>query len=141
VTASYGSPPRRVIDTDVFSFIFQGRPLAAQYRRHLIDTTPVLCFQSVAELLQGAYAANWGSDALRRLRATIQLYEVAYVSDNAIEHFARIRAQRRREGRELKVGDAWIAATALWLGCPVVTHNARDFGGIPGLLVITEAGA
>lgn len=140
MTASYGSPPRRVIDTDVFSFILQGRPLAAQYRRHLIDTAPVLCVQSFAELLQGAYAANWGAEAQRRLRATIQLYEIAYVSVDTIEHFARIRAHRR-EGRELKVGDAWIAATALWLGCPVVTHNARDFGGIPGLLVITEAGA
>jgi predicted nucleic acid-binding protein len=34
--------------------------------------------------------------------------------------------------------DAWIAATALEQGYLLVTHNARDFHGIPGLTTITE---
>lgn len=55
------------------------------------------------------------------------------------EHFAQLRSRRRRIGREIETADAWIAATALWLQCPVVTHNRRDFSDIPWLDVISEA--
>jgi predicted nucleic acid-binding protein len=34
--------------------------------------------------------------------------------------------------------DAWIAATALYLNAPLVTHNAAHFRDVPGLHVITE---
>ena len=38
----------------------------------------------------------------------------------------------------LGVDDAWIAATAVAHGCPLVTHNPNDFTGITGLHTITE---
>ena len=39
----------------------------------------------------------------------------------------------------MAVADCWIAATALEHGLELVTHNPRDFAGIPGLIIITEA--
>jgi len=41
--------------------------------------------------------------------------------------------------RPISVQDAWIAATALRHGCPLVTHNRDDFAKITGLTVISEA--
>jgi len=38
----------------------------------------------------------------------------------------------------IQVADAWIAATALALDVPLVTHNAVDFEGIEGLEILTE---
>ena len=38
--------------------------------------------------------------------------------------------------RKVRSGDAWIAATALRLGCPLATHNGADFRGIPELQLI-----
>ena len=69
----------------------------------------------------------------------MRLYRVVPFHLDMIELFARLRAHRRRIGHEIETGDAWIAATALWLACPVVTHNRRHFEDIPGLEVISEA--
>ncbi len=99
----------------------------------------MLSFRTVAELLQGAYQGNWGDARLNRLRAEIQRYAVAPFRIEMVEQFARLRSHRRRIGHEIATADAWIAATALWLACPVVTHNRRDFSDIPGLDVISEA--
>ena len=99
----------------------------------------MLSFQTVAELLQGAYQANWGKARLNRLRAEMQRYVVAPFRIEMVEQFAQLRAHRRRIGHEIATTDAWIAATALWLACPVVTHNRRDFSDIPRLVVISEA--
>ena len=66
-------------------------------------------------------------------------YAVAPFHLEMVEHFARLRAHRRGIGREIETADAWIAAAALWLACPVLTHNSRDFVHIPGLDVISEA--
>jgi predicted nucleic acid-binding protein len=45
-----------------------------------------------------------------------------------------------KSGLPIGVGDAWIAASALALSCPLVTPNAADFLGVPGLTVINETG-
>ena len=34
--------------------------------------------------------------------------------------------------------DGWIAATAVLYDAPLITHNANDYLGVPGLRVITE---
>jgi len=38
-----------------------------------------------------------------------------------------------RKGRPISGLDAWIAATALTYGSPLVTHNVKHFSGIAGL--------
>jgi predicted nucleic acid-binding protein len=52
--------------------------------------------------------------------------------------WAAVRYERR--ARPIDGADAWMAATALTLGCPLVTHNATDYQGIRGLVIITEPG-
>jgi tRNA(fMet)-specific endonuclease VapC len=47
----------------------------------------------------------------------------------------------RRRGRPIATADAWIAATAVRHSMPLVTHNADDYAGVEGLLIVTEAGS
>ena len=43
-----------------------------------------------------------------------------------------------RAGRRISCADAWIAATALRFGVPLVTHNANDYLGVADLTIINE---
>ena len=81
---------------------------------------------------------DWGERRLGQLQAELSKYVVVPFDWTMVELFARIRAQRRQIGRDIAVADAWIAATALSLDCPVVTHNVRDFADISELTVISE---
>jgi predicted nucleic acid-binding protein len=60
--------------------------------------------------------------------------------DQMITTWAQLRADCQRVGHALgdKVhdGDRWIAATALRLHCPLVTHDGV-FNQTPGLQIIT----
>jgi len=70
-------------------------------------------------------------DVLRRRR-------VVDVDLETAQHYGRIAAHLRREkllaGRSQN--DLWIAATARCHGARVLTRNASDFEGIPGLEVV-----
>ncbi len=39
----------------------------------------------------------------------------------------------------METADAWIAATALLYGAPLVTHNRSDYLGVPELTIISES--
>jgi predicted nucleic acid-binding protein len=54
--------------------------------------------------------------------------------------WAAAMVSAQRQGRRIEVADAWIAATVLLYGVPLITHNADDYAGVDGLQVITEAG-
>jgi predicted nucleic acid-binding protein len=41
-------------------------------------------------------------------------------------------------GRRIECADAWIAATALLYNAPLVTHNRKDYLGVPGLTLISR---
>jgi predicted nucleic acid-binding protein len=45
----------------------------------------------------------------------------------------------RANGRRIDTADAWIAATALLYGAPLITHNPKDYLGVPELKVLTCA--
>jgi predicted nucleic acid-binding protein len=126
-----------LLDTDVFSYLHKGDRRGAPYRRHLAGADVFLCFQTVAELEFWAESKNWGDKRRRELNAAISKCTVIPYDRNIAVHWAHVTAQRRRFGRPIECGDAWIAATALHHALLLLTHNARDFSGIPGLHVVT----
>lgn len=127
-----------VVDTDVFSFIFKQDTRAALYQPHLSGHLLVLSFMTVAELDLWAVSRNWGIARKQRLEKTLRRYRVMESSRDLGKVWAAVEDNARRTGRPIAVPDAWIAATALHYGVPLVTHNAADYAWVPGLTVVTE---
>lgn len=126
-----------LLDTDVFSFFQKRDTRGVLYRRHLADAEVFLCFQTVAELQLWAQLKRWGEKRNRELDAAIaRCIIIPYDRDMAFR-WAVVSAERRRVGRPIECGDAWIAAAAVYYALPLLTHNAADFEGISGLQVIT----
>jgi len=128
-----------VVDTDVVSFLFKGDTRAEAYHRHLQGKTLAISFMTVAELYQWAYIRNWGEQRLARLEERLHSYVIVPYDHGLCKQWARICVERQRLGKPISAQDAWVAATALRHGCPVVTHNRDDFAEISGLAVISEA--
>src|SRR5690554_3825538 len=57
------------------------------------------------------------------------------IDERVADAWAALRIRLRDAGRTMKVNDAWIAATALALGVPVLTQD-DDYRGVPSLEVI-----
>jgi len=51
----------RVIDTDVWSYLYKGSNEAKLYEPHPFGNILVISFQTQAELLRGVIAAGWGA--------------------------------------------------------------------------------
>jgi tRNA(fMet)-specific endonuclease VapC len=128
----------RVIDTDVWSYLYKGRDEAKLYEPHLFGNILVISFQTEAELLRGAIAANWGEHRRQHLESRIQKYIVQSSSYALSLRWAEAMESARRNGRPIAAADAWIAATALYLDVPLITHNRNHFLGVDGLTIISE---
>jgi predicted nucleic acid-binding protein len=127
----------RLLDTNIVSFLFKGHALAARYVPHLTGHSLVLSFMSLAELYEGARRARWSTARFARMRTRLTSYTVLFSTPQLCERWGEIRFQRRSQ--PIDGSDAWIAATAIEYDCELVTHNPKDFHGISGLTVITEA--
>ena len=54
-------------------------------------------------------------------------------SRDLIVKWAEVMVVARSLGRRIELADAWIAATALLYGAPLVTNNPGDYVAVPGL--------
>jgi len=69
----------------------------------------------------------------------LSFYSIQHSNATICENWAKVMYARQKLGRPISSTDAWVAATALFLNVPVVTHNGKDFESISGLTVVTEA--
>ncbi len=125
-----------VVDTSVVSILFNNRMKSNAYVEFLEGNRAFISFQTLEERLYGAYLAGWESRRMNELTAHLDQYTVIWPNSELVEIAARIRAQREQQGRRLHLADAWIAATALLLNCPLVADD-NDFAGIPNLELLT----
>lgn len=58
---------------------------------------------------------------------------ILYVTDEAIEEYARLRALLETQGMAISPNDTWIAAQALAEDAVLVSANTREFGRVPNL--------
>lgn len=130
-----------LIDTNIVSYMFNENSLAKRYKIHLRDKNPVIAAQSIAELRFGAYRRNWGTKRLGILESFIGHYLSIYPNDSICTTWAKLRTEAEQKGRHISQGDAWIAATTLTFGVPLVTHNRKDFDFVPDLDLISESPA
>lgn len=129
----------RVVDTDVVSFLLKGDTRAELYRPHLASPPFVLSFMTVAELRGWARQRDWGEARRRALEAYLARYVIWYANDALCDRWAEATDSARRAGRPIAAADAWVAATALQQGVPLVTHNGAHFAGVSGLTVLSVA--
>ena len=126
---------RVVIDSNVMSYIARRSPIADYYLPYLAGREVVISFQTREEALFGAYLAGWGERRVNDLKQQMDQYEMHWPDDELVDLCARLRQQRQAAGRRLEVADAWVAATALYLECPLASHDG-DFSDIPDLQLI-----
>lgn len=127
-----------VVDTDVVSYIFKGDTRGGLYRPHLDGQITVIAAQTRAELEHWALERSWGPPRVDLLRAELRKYVYAPPTEATCLRWAQIMDNAKRTGRPISTADAWVAATALTYAAPLVTHNDKDFKGVPGLTIITE---
>ncbi len=121
-----------VLDTNIVSYIFNQTDGAEYYLERIRGLRVLISFQTLEELWFGAYSKGWGDRRKNALTHHLQQYEVIWPGPELVDVCARLRSESRSVGRELQVADAWIAATAISLDCPLASSD-RDFSGIPGL--------
>ena len=51
--------------------------------------------------------------------------------------WAKLRVEAEKKGRHLSSSDAWIAATAVLLDVPLLTHNHKDYESLESLKLIS----
>jgi tRNA(fMet)-specific endonuclease VapC len=127
-----------LLDTDVFSYFFKQDTRAQPYRKDVQGRQLCLCFQTIAEVKAWAITRNWGQSRRDALEKVLERYLVLPYDALMADAWARTSASRKRMGRPISCGDAWIAAAALRHQIPLLTHNAVDYGNILDLTMISH---
>ncbi len=77
---------------------------------------------------------------MREARSRLSEYPILPVSDAVVEAHARLRADCQGAGHALAahmhMGDAWVAATAIGFGLPLLSGDSV-FMGAPGLALVS----
>jgi len=129
-----------VVDTDIISFLYKRDTRAKLYEPHLNDPPFIVSFMSLAELRRWALERNWNESRRQQLESYLTRYLVLHSDDLMCDRWAEAMHTARMHGRPIGPADAWIAATALLMDVPLVTHNRTHYEGVVGLRVISESG-
>ena len=126
-----------VVDTDVVSFLFKNDSRAQLYLPLMRNRDLLVSFMTEAELEQWILLANWGADRVRRFRIFMTGFASVPSSRDLILQGAGVMVAARANGHRIEAADAWIAATTLLYGAALITHNPKDYLGVPNLLVLS----
>lgn len=132
-----------IIDTSIWVDIERGRIAPADVAAVTGDDPVYLAPPIVAELEYGVWRAATPAQRNRRLAALARIKKKPCL---IIDHetgatFGRLAADLDNAGRphQFKVQDLWIAALAIQHNLKVLTHNTKDFAGIPGVGLLALA--
>ena len=124
-----------VLDTSVVSLVLEGDYRGSFYLAHMTGQRTVVSFQTLGEMWFGAFKAGWGARRKNELALHLDQCEMVWPDPETAHISANLRVDREKAGRRLNTADAWIAATAIRLSCPLASDDG-DFDDIPRLQLI-----
>ena len=127
-----------LVDTDVYSYLLNGRGPTEAYRRHLEGKHIALSFITIGELYFGAFKKNWGPARIEALKDSFRSVAIVPYDQEVCRTYAEIKAQLESKGQRIEDNDTWIAACALRHSIPLVSNNRSHFERVPGLVLISE---
>ena len=127
-----------ILDTNIVSYLMRGGREAETYAPHVQGKLLAIAFITVGEMYFGAENKNWGETKRKQLETALRNFVVIPYDHEIARCYGRLVAERKRNGHPIAPNDERIAACTVRHGIPLVTHNAKDFGGITGLRVVTE---
>jgi tRNA(fMet)-specific endonuclease VapC len=128
-----------VVDTDVVSYIFKDHQLARRYQAILAGRSLTISLITRAEIELGLEAKNWGTPRRELMRRFLSRFTPLLPDTDTAVEWARIKNGCEKKGRSISFPDAWIAAAALQLNIPLVTHNVSHYAAVDGLTILTVA--
>lgn len=122
-----------VVDTMVLIYVMRDDKRLAPVRHHLENATLLASFATIGELYEGWNRLGLAPEAVAlKLAEVRRRVKVVPYNAEVCAAWGRIRHLRRQ--RTLSENDAWIAATAAVLNCPLVTMDS-DLDATPGVQV------
>lgn len=118
-----------VVDTNVISYLFDWHPRgqAEFYSEALAGKSLCVSFQTLEEIRYGGYTdRQWGRKNLQKAERYLKKnFALKFPDNKLIRTCANLRAEARLNNLKpsLLQPDAWIAATAVSLGCPVASSD------------------
>jgi predicted nucleic acid-binding protein len=117
-------PERILVDTSVLSLLLKRDTRAQAYTPHLAGKVGVISFITLAEMYRWPEDRDWGPRRRAELTRLLAPLGVVFPDDGLCRRWALMIAVAKRVGRPLPIADSWIAATALHLDLPLLTHNS-----------------
>ncbi len=128
-----------LLDTNILSYQFRRDSRYSLYETYLANTTQLVSFQTRAEIERWILARSWGAKRQSEFFRFYQQFTEVPHSLDISKRWAQATHSAFNAGRPVPPDDAWIAATALELEIPLVTHNKKDFLGVADLEIISFA--
>lgn len=119
-----------VVDSDVVSMLFKGDARAFAFR-HITGRLLGISFMTLAELERWPLERSWGPLRKSELEGHLKRYAVLPVNRGLCGKWAEVL------GNPFRPPDAWIAASALYYGVPLITNNQDDYSKVRGLTVLS----
>ena len=127
---------RYLLDTNVCAHYLNGRSLLIRERLHSTNVKDIaVCSVVKAELFYGAMRSNNPTRTLARQQEFLNLFVSLLFDDSIALVYGRIRAELLASGTPIDPNDFQIAAIALTHNLILVTHNAREFSRVSGLVI------
>lgn len=91
---------------------------------------------AACELSAGAEMSKKPSEERRKVERLCSSLRMDYPDERFPAAYGSLLAWQGRHGGRISTMDLLIATSAVVVGAPLVTRNARDFGRVPGLDIL-----
>lgn len=125
-----------LLDSNTCILYLKGKSTSVKARLDSLSPDDIaVCSLVKAELFFGSQQSTTPEQSLAVQESFLDQFVSLPFDDKAARFYARIRAQLKKAGTPIGPNDLLIASIALANNLILVTHNSREFGRVPNLVL------